>query len=73
MQDTDLNEILARTEAEFEFFQRMDAERYEREDKEERLAILEKQLELAGEKMSKYVNYRLMADYEVPQWVKDSI
>jgi len=73
LQDTDLNEILARTEAEFEFFQRMDAERYEREDKEERLAILEKQLELAGEKMSKYVNYRLMADYEVPQWVKDSI
>lgn len=66
LQDTDLNEILARNEAEFEFFQRMDQERYDRECKTERLELLEKQLASEGQKMSKFVNYRLMANFEVP-------
>ena len=60
LQDTDLNEILARNEQEFEFFQKMDQERYERENKKERIRELEEKAAAEGIKISKFTNYRLM-------------
>ena len=44
----------------------MDAERYELEDKEGRLKMYEEAFAEQGLKMSKFTNYRLMADFEVP-------
>lgn len=66
--DTQINEMLARSPEEFELFQKMDQEMYEREGKEARMAmIMEKR---PGLKDYSRFNYRLIQDWEVPEWIK---
>ena len=47
----------------------MDQERYIKEKKEERLKEIQERLNLTDEQI-KNVNYRLLQEYEVPDWVK---
>ena len=67
--DEQINEDIARNEEEFNKFQEMDQERYKREKKEERLKEIKEKLNLNDEQI-KSVNYRLLQEYEVPEWVK---
>ena len=69
LNDEQINEDIARTDEEFNKFQEMDQERYIREKKQERLDFLQKKLELNDEQI-KNINYRLLQDFEVPEWVK---
>ena len=69
LNDEQINEDIARNEEEFNKFQEMDQERYLREKKEERLKQIQEKLNLTDEQM-KNVNYRLLQEYEVPDWVK---
>jgi SWI/SNF-related matrix-associated actin-dependent regulator of chromatin subfamily A protein 2/4 len=65
--DTQINEMLARSPEEFELFQKMDQEMYDREGKEARMAmIMEKR---PGLKDYSRFNYRLIQDWEVPEWI----
>jgi len=45
----------------------MDQERYALEKKDEQIAEITKKL---GGTHQKYINYRLMQEFEVPEWVK---
>ena len=45
----------------------MDQERYALENKDEQIAEITKKL---GGTHQKYINYRLMQEFEVPEWVK---
>ena len=67
--DEQINEDLARNDEEFNKFQEMDQERYIKEKKEERLKEIQERLNLTDEQI-KNVNYRLLQEYEVPDWVK---
>ena len=69
LNDEQINEDIARNEEEFKKFQEMDQERYKREKKDERLKEIKEKLNLNDEQM-KNVNYRLLQEYEVPDWVK---
>ena len=69
LNDEQINEDIARNEEEFNKFQEMDQERYKREKKEERLKEIQEKMGLTDEQM-KTVNYRLLQEYEVPDWVK---
>eukprot|EP00826_Nyctotherus_ovalis_P044375 TRINITY_DN4788_c0_g3_i4.p1 TRINITY_DN4788_c0_g3~~TRINITY_DN4788_c0_g3_i4.p1 ORF type:complete len:973 (+),score=385.78 TRINITY_DN4788_c0_g3_i4:76-2994(+) len=65
--DEQINEYLARTEEELQKFQQMDRARYVEERKEEReKEVMEK---LGLNELPKGFNYRLMQEYEVPDWV----
>ena len=60
--------MLARSQEELEIFNQMDQEMYERENKEERM---KKIMEMRpGLKDYSRINYRLIQDWEVPEWVK---
>ena len=63
--------IFPRTDEEFEKFQEMDKERYLNEKKEERLEEIKNKLNLNEEQL-KNINYRLLQEFEVPEWVKIS-
>ena len=67
--DEQINEDIARNDEEFNKFQEMDQERYIKEKKEERLKEIQERLNLTDEQI-KNVNYRLLQEYEVPDWVK---
>ena len=69
LNDEQINEDIARNEEEFNKFQEMDQERYKREKRDERLQEIKTKLNLNDEQM-KNVNYRLLQEYEVPDWVK---
>ena len=69
LNDEQINEDIARNEEEFKKFQEMDQERYKREKRDERLKEIKEKLNLNDEQM-KNVNYRLLQEYEVPDWVK---
>ena len=71
LNDEQINEDIARNEEEFNKFQEMDKERYIREKKDERLKEIQEKLGLTDEQM-KNINYRLLQEYEVPEWVKIS-
>ncbi len=66
--DEQINEFLARTEAEFAKYQQMDQERYVAEHKDEQLKRIAAKLKLDAIPPS--LNYRLMHECEVPEWVK---
>lgn len=60
--------MLARSQEELEIFNQMDQEMYERENKEQRM---KKIIEMRpGLKDYSRINYRLIQDWEVPEWVK---
>ena len=69
LNDEQINEDIARNEEEFNKFQEMDQERYKREKRDERLQEIKTKLNLNDEQI-KNVNYRLLQEYEVPDWVK---
>ena len=69
LNDEQINEDIARNEEEFNKFQEMDQERYKREKRDERLQEIKEKLNLNDEQI-KSVNYRLLQEYEVPDWVK---
>ena len=71
LDDTQINEYISRSEEEFKKFQEMDEERYVLENREEKLNEIKTKLNLDNEAI-KQVNYRLLQDYEVPDWVKIS-
>lgn len=66
LNDQELNQILARGEDELRMFEEMDQERYLREKKDERMREIQEKL-AAGKLCT---NYRLMQEWEVPDWVK---
>lgn len=68
--DAELNEIMARDDKEYELFQKMDQERYEREGQEERIKHVQKNLNL--DRFPSSFNYRLIQDFEVPEWIQQS-
>ena len=51
----------------------MDNERYEREDREGRLKLIAEKFEEEGERVPRFMNYRLIQNFEVPDWVKDTV
>ena len=63
--DFEINKIMCRSEAEFELFQQMDQERYEREKSVYKHFKHPQNLD-----DGKFYNYRLMAEDEVPAWIK---
>jgi len=71
LNDEQINEDISRTDEEFEQFQKMDQERYIAEKKDERLNEIKEKLNLTEEQL-KTVNYRLLQEFEVPEWVKIS-
>ena len=65
--DDQLNEMISRSDEEFALFTKMDKERYGEEKKD----FLVKEIqERHGEVHHKHINYRLIQDWEVPDWVK---
>jgi ATP-dependent helicase STH1/SNF2 len=66
--DEQINEMISRSDDEFIIFQRMDQERYESERKEERINEILKKGHI-DVNVTKHFNYRLMQEYEVPEWV----
>ncbi len=66
--DEELNTLLARNKNELLKFQQMDHERYIREQRKKKTEEIMKKLEV--ETLPKSFNYRLMQEYEVPEWVK---
>ena len=71
LNDEQINEDISRTPEEFQKFQEMDEERYVNEKREERLNEIKEKLNLNEEQL-KSVNYRLLQEFEVPEWVKIS-
>jgi len=65
--DEQINDYLARNEEELQIYQQMDQEMYVKEKKEERQKEVMERLNI--DKLPKVFNYRLMQDYEVPEWV----
>lgn len=65
--DDQLNEMIARSEDEFNMFQELDAQRYKEENKD---AIIREITERVSVAHPKHINYRLIQEWEVPHWVK---
>lgn len=65
--DDQLNEMISRSDEEFQLFQQMDKERYVEEKKD---MIMNEIMERVSVVHPKHINYRLMQEYEVPDWVK---
>lgn len=66
--DAELNEMIAWSEEELKEFNLMDQMRYQEEKKDE--VIQEILKKIGGVHHAKHINYRLMQEYEVPEWVK---
>ena len=69
--DSQINEYIARSDDELRTFEQMDKERYIKENKEQKLKEIKEKMNYDDEIM-KTINYRLIQDYEVPEWVKFS-
>ena len=65
--DEQLNEMISRSDEEFNLFTKMDQKRYEEENKNFLMGeFKEKNTDIHH----KHINYRLMPEWEVPDWVK---
>ena len=62
--------MIARSPEELELFNKMDQEMYERENKEARMEEIKKNR--PGLRDYSQINWRLIQDWEVPEWVKPS-
>lgn len=69
--DSQINEYISRSEMELELFEEMDRKRYIAEAKEARLQHIKEKMN-HDDKTMKNVNYRLIQEFEVPEWVKCS-
>lgn len=67
--DEQINEIIARDQNELEIFTQMDQQRYIEDRKDERLKEIQQKLSKKGINMNQ-VNYRLLQEWEVPEWIK---
>lgn len=74
--DDQINEIISRSHEEYEVFTKMDQERYLLEGKDARLQEIYEYWQNDHNKKSlpfpnlQNVNYRLIQEYEVPEWIK---
>lgn len=76
--DEQINEIISRSQEEYEIFSKMDQERYVEEDRESRVqriiqnAVAEHQARgLPPPNINPAnINYRLLQEWEVPEWIK---
>eukprot|EP00347_Sterkiella_histriomuscorum_P012579 403368026 len=69
--DDQINDIISRDVEEYEIFTRMDQERYIEEKKEERMEEIRRRYEREGRQTNlSNMNYRLLQDWEVPEWIK---
>ena len=70
--DEQINEMIARTPEEFDKFQKMDQDMYDAENREKRVNEL---LDVPDVRSYlgnyKHINYRLLYEHEVPDWVKN--
>ena len=71
--DEQLNEIIARTDEEFERFTKMDCERYKLEDRHARLAEIREHKPNKKDTPDERINYRLVQEWEMPQWIVKSV
>lgn len=69
--DSQINEYISRSDEEFRIFEKMDYERYQQENKNEKLQEIKEKMDYDDETIKK-VNYRLMQEYEVPSWIRTS-
>ena len=69
--DTQINEYISRSDKELELFEEMDRKRYIDEAKETKLEFIKEKMGY-DDKTMKNVNYRLIQEFEVPEWVKCS-
>ena len=54
-------------------FQKMDSDRYQRENRQERLKVIKKQKPQNAHLPDEKINYRLIQTWEVPQWIQESV
>lgn len=67
--DEQINEMLARSEEEKKLFDEMDLQRYNLENREGKLKEIGEKLKIPTSQLGK-INYRLIQEFEVPDWVK---
>ena len=67
--DEELNQVIARDEDEFETFQKMDQERYNHENRDERIKLIKEKKPNKRHLADDKINYRLIQDWEVPAWI----
>jgi len=65
--DEQINEMLARNNDEFQLYQKLDQTRYINEGRDEKSKEMMQRLGLSS--LPNNFNYRLMQEYEVPEWV----
>ena len=74
--DDQINEIISRSPEEYEIFTKMDQERYIQEDKDSRLREIFDYWQNEQQKKGipipnlQNMNYRLIQEFEVPEWIK---
>ena len=70
--DDQINEIIARSNEEYEIFNAIDQQRYIDERRDERVKQILKHYEDQGlpHPNPQNVNYRLLQDWEVPEWIR---
>jgi len=71
--DEQLNEIIARDEKEYDMFMTMDQDRYDSEDRMERIKLIKQNKAHKRDLPDEKINYRLIQEWEVPQWIRDSV
>jgi len=69
LNDEQINELLKRSDEEFRIFTEMDQQRYREEKKDEKLREIMHRTGKKHENIDQ-INYRLMQEWEVPEWVK---
>ena len=67
--DEQLNEVISRTDEEFELFQKMDQDRYATESRLERIQMIRDKKPHKAKLPDEKINYRLIQDWEVPEWI----
>lgn len=69
--DDQINDMIARDQEEYELFTKIDQDRYKEERKDERIEEIRRRYEKEGKQFNmNNVNYRLLQDWEVPEWIK---
>lgn len=66
--DEQINEMLARSDDEFKIFEQIDKERYINENRDHKLREIFTKSNL--EHNVKHINYRLVQEYEIPEWIE---
>jgi hypothetical protein len=73
MTDTELNQLISRSDDELKMFEKMDQDRYIIDQKQAKEKVIEETLKKRGKELELQVssiNYRLIQEWEVPDFVK---